>query len=1231
MDMSTNQRDLVSQLEAVTSDFSHDFDPGHGVLAFARAENLAGAVPGAVAAASPHQIVGAFLHRYPGLFGPDEMVQTLVPQRERTDELGFTHLTYQQVLPVAGTVNSETHEGPLEATRRGIEVYGSKLAAHFAPGSRLVEVQSSCQVDLTPANKITVSSADLRTAVRSAIAKAPRFRELQARAKQREETLFPLLQEPRIVLYPWLGKLIYAYATYGYHLLPEDVRPPNAAGGDHDEIAFGQMFFDAESGELFLFAPTRKDAETADVGSGKSSIPLGGPFDTRTLQIVRVDSTSTYRLRNTTKSRNIVTFDANANSAWVYPDIPSLIDAGTIPVSNDTDGDKKWDRTAASTSDADRTSSQQPEVDEHATAAELYDFYAAIGNRVGWDDGQYSAPLVPHQDINVVAHTYDDGALTSRSVNAFFDQELVSGHWVSHLAFFDGDPTGATGQTDDPSHPVWKFDYLAGSKAIVGHEYQHAVTDFSFVDGAGNPGLTYSDWLAAVHEGTSDVFGGLFSGQWWMGTDISPTGRIFRNLAFPRDTAAADPSKFDHFDDRNNITGSGARYFRGDILAHAAYLMAQGGIHQRASRTPALIPVKGLGNETLSGLDVYKAARIIYRAYTHYLSNIGASTGLPANDENVFRTIRNGCVSAAIDLYGAGSSEHKTTVLAWYAVGLQPTATAYGADVTFVTWGADWWMSRPYVGLSSPDWSSRDLFINNGGTSEWNALINVIDNGTPTDYENKVYCRVRNVGTANARNVQVSFEYTKVTSGGATWLPMTDKDGNIQTLNLGDLAAGAMNFADSAQDTPPASAMVKWWIPPLESGETVDHYCIRATVFSIDDVNPTNNTVQSNIAYAPYVPGQNFRMGFLAANDSRELLPIDVRITHTLPAGWKAGLIEQLAGQVLKPGESRRIHLSVDAADGDTVLRDPFDGRVVVAADGHGTATGVLTDGRLADGSLTARMSLLAADGGHLSGTFAGTLDVHTWKLDGHPWARSSPPRESPERPRCTSPAACGPTGGCTSPSTPADRRSVASRSRSRCLLRRGPASSSCRRPTPPSSRSRSTTRLTPTTRDTCWSRSPWPTRPCARSTSAACWSNSPSDARSPASRLGSCCAASRPVRPGTAKRLKETQHRRGAAVGMADAPLADPGGAAALRDRVSGLAHAIRGCGDHFVEDVRRSGGGRGDQGIEGRDPGVQHRLVPPTCTSAVGDPVHHRREHQHRCVAIEVHQAVDAWRGGQ
>ncbi len=994
MDITSGQRNLLQQLESVTENLDSEWDAARGVLSYLRADTLSAAMPGVAADPSPVAQLRAFLTRFPGLFGADDLLYTLRPERERRDQLGFTHQTYQQVIPREGGNKSQTHDESETLTadrakavqRGGIEVYGAKLAAHFGPTGALVEVQSSCQVDLTPQNKIDVTADALRASVRAGIAKAPGFRELQAEAKRREETLFPLMQEPRIVLYPWRGRMIYAWATYGYGMVTADDHGIAVRGdgngdrdrddGNRDEIAFGQMFFDAESGEMFLFAPTRKGAEVADVGSGSGTLPLGGPYGSRTLQVVRVDGGSTYRLRNTTRSRDIITFDANANSSWVYPSIPSQIESGTIPVSEDTDGDKTWNRVAASTSNADRTSSQQPEVDEHATVADLYDFYAALGGRIGWDDGQFSAPLVPDQNLNVVAHTYDGSAGTSRSVNAFFDKELVNGHWVSHLAFFDGDPTGASGWVS--------YDYLAGSKAIVGHEYQHAVTDFSFVDGAGNPGLTYTDWLAAVHEGTSDVFGGLYSGQWWMGTDISPTGQVFRNLAFPRDSAAADPSKFDHWDDRNNQTGSGARYFRGDILAHAAYLMAQGGIHQRASRSPALIPVKGLGNRTVGGRQVYAAAQIWYRALTHYVSNIGAATGIPANDESVFRTIRNGCASAAIDLFGVGSTEHKTTVLAWYAVGLQPTGTPYGADVTFATWGADWWMSRPYVGLSSPDWSSRDLFINNGGTSEWNALINVMDGGSPTQFENTVYCRVRNVGTATARNVQVSFEYTKITSGGSGWLPMTDAAGNIQTLNLGDLAAGASNFGDADQNTPPSAAAVKWWIPPLESGETVDHFCVRATVFSIDDVNPTNNSVQSNIAYAPYSPAEGFRLGFMLSNEGRELLPVDVRIAHSLPRGWKAELIEQVAGSVLKPGETRRVHVQLHMPQGEAVLREPFDGSVLgTAGDGRGTFDGLLSDGRFGADGFTARLALRTHDGANLTGTFAGSLDVNTWRFEG--------------------------------------------------------------------------------------------------------------------------------------------------------------------------------------------------------------------------------------------------------
>lgn len=961
------QQELLLQLENTQTDFSSDWDTVRGGLAFARAYDLeTGRDPAATQGDDNARMarVSNFLERYGSLFGVPAGMRALRLLRTRRDTLGFTHLQFQQ------------HYGSGNDTpaSRAIEVYGSKLAAHFAADGRMVEVQSSCYSDPAPVNTRKVKPEQLGAAVLKSIQRLEGYKELAARMKRQEENLFPLMQAPRLVIYPWHERMLFTWATHGYALLPKDQQEDKADA--RDIIAFGQMFFDAETGDLFLFAPTRKGAENPTTGSGLGTLPLGGPFTSRALQIVRQDMTNTYRLKNTTKGRPIVTFDANANSAWVYPNIPSLLDAGTIPVSEDTDGNFNWSRTAANTTDAERTASQQPETDEHATVSDIYDWYAAIGGRVGWDDNGFTGPLVPNQTLNVVSHTFDDNAGTSRSINAFFDSGLVSGHWVAHLAFFDGDPTAT-----EP------YDYLAGSKGIVAHEYQHAVTDFSFVDGMGNPGLTYSDWLAAVHEGLSDVFGGLYGGDWWMGREISSTGLIFRNLAFPRDTTCFDDSKFDHWDDRNNITGSFARYFRGDILAHAAYLMAQGGVHQRASRTPALIPVRGMGSETAGGRSVYKAARVYYRAVAEYLSNIGALTGIPANDENVFRTIRNGCVSAAIDLYGSGSLEHKTTVLAWYAVGLHPVGSNYGADCTFLTWGADWWFSKPYVGVSSPDWSSRDLFINNGGASEWNAQVNVLDSGgNPTQFENDVYFRVRNVGTSAANNVQVQFEYTKISAGGATWLPMTDKDGNIQSLNIGALAPGQSNFPDAGQDSPPATARVKWWIPPLEVGETVDHFCLRARVFSISDVNPHNSEVQSNIAYTAFVPGMMARFGFLVSNDRRQSLPLELVLSHTLPRDWKLRFLDPVQGLVLKPGETRRLHVSIDTpARAGSALEAPFDGRLrgVLSDPAIGPADGLLTQGRLNGTQLEAIVALTAADGTHVTGKFAGTLDVTSAHVDG--------------------------------------------------------------------------------------------------------------------------------------------------------------------------------------------------------------------------------------------------------
>jgi hypothetical protein len=546
---------------------------------------------------------------------------------------------------------------------------------------------------------------------------------------------------------------------------------------------------------------------------------------------------------------------------------------------------------------------------------------------------------------------------------------LSGGNWVYWLQFFDGDVT--------------TYDYLSGSKFIVGHEYQHAVTDFTYEDGGGDPGLDYTtSWNGAVHEGLSDVFGGLFSDDWRPGRDISPAGRIFRNLAYPRDTTPFSPSNLDHFADRNVNTG---RYQRGDVLAHTAYLMAAGGVHQRAARTPVHIPVQSLGRQQLGAVDVSVASRIWYRAIAWYFSTHGALTGIPTEDENMFRTIRNGCVSAAIDYFGSKSLQHLTTVLAFYATGLHPAGTSYGADVGFLRWGIDWAQSRPYVGLASPDWSSRDLFINNGGTSEWNALVNVLDSaGNPTQFENTIYCRVRNLGDTAASNVQVVFEYAKVGTANVTWQPVTNAAGVPQVLALGTLGAGQVSFPESAQNTPPAVASVKWWVPPIGALENVHHYCLRARVTSSNDVNPFNNEVQSNVAYAAYVPS-GIVMSFMAANLTEE--PMQARIdTHaTLPEGWVVRLDtdEQLS---LEPGEEREVKLIVIPAPGeDTVLNPPFDSYVEGKLDGwvSGEFRGLLTETQTSGDQLEGLLSATIDDVIVAHGRFTGLIDRKTGQIKG--------------------------------------------------------------------------------------------------------------------------------------------------------------------------------------------------------------------------------------------------------
>jgi Zn-dependent metalloprotease len=551
------QEALLAAISSAFAGVNVHWDEEHGVASSLRGPLVSGAISNADA------VFRKFLDDYAELFGPPDLTSNLHLLRDRTDEIQMRHLEYQM-----------THPAPTGSANPGqeLEVWGAKVAAHFNAAGRLVEVQSSCWHEIQEPASPTMDVKALRENLFHAAETAPGFVSLAARMREFGEDSFPVMQQPRLALHPWKGGFRWCWITYAY--VPMDVEEPGGQPTGRTALDLAHVFVDARTGELFLATPTRMSAEVADTGSGVGSTPLGGPFTTRSLKIVRESNTNTYRLRDTTHARDIVTYDAAASASFSDSyEIADGIRNATLPKSEDTDGNKTWSTTAATTQDADRTASQQPEVDAHFHVGKIYEWYHALaGSRAGWDDGEYSNPPVPAgQAVSVLTHAYDDSAATSRSVNAYFNNALRLGNWYAFLAFFDGNPTQASGMN------ARGFDYMSGSKWVVAHEYQHGITTFSFKDYMGNPGLSKWDWLGAVHEGLSDVFGCLCSENWVPGPEFSNAGLVLRNLAYPRDANSwsnmpgplpngLNNHNRDHFADRNLGSGFFEEYDRGTIL-----------------------------------------------------------------------------------------------------------------------------------------------------------------------------------------------------------------------------------------------------------------------------------------------------------------------------------------------------------------------------------------------------------------------------------------------------------------------------------------------------------------------------------------------------------------------------------------------------------------------------------------------------------------------------------------
>jgi hypothetical protein len=879
-------------------------------------------------------------------------------------------------------------------------VYWSKLAAHFGADGTLAAVESSCWPDVRVAATPRIGPKSLSLILRKAAAQAPGFEGLERRMRGRKGHAFPMMQSPRLVIYPWEGRFRLAWTAYAFSTIKGE--DPTGAEGSTLDLKFGQVFVDASTGELFLFSPAAM--HVAGAGSAVTPVvPVGGPYAVRNLNVNQVGSSGDYELRDTTHAREIITFDMGCNAA-IWTDGPYIAQAlkdGAAPISTNTGG-TSWTTALTNPPSTTRTDSQQPEVDAHFFCGEAYEWYEALGAapRAGWDDNKFVGKVETNMPVRVLTHVpkYDGGVPTCQSAYSRFDVQPVptpagSLLLVPFLVLCDGDP--ALTWSGSPGMANRSIDFLAGSKMLVGHEYQHCITMFSFNHG-GNPGIGYSGWTAAVHEGLSDVFGCLFSETWAMGPDISKAGLVIRNLAYPRDPWAwenlAKPypqglghSNKDHFADKglsNPPVLLKDAYDHGTILAHCAYLMGGGGVHERLARSPALIPVQSMGFETVSGKTVLRAGRIWYVGLKDYSATL-------ANDEGSFRVLRQACVNAAIQLYGVGTVEHRTTELAFYAVGLQPPGTSYGADVTFLRWGWDWRHSRPYLGgiyANSPDWASLDLFINNGGgPSGWTA---VIDPGTlASPPENQVYCRVRNVGDLDAAGVTVEFWYAKISAVPGPWTQVTDKNGVAQKLTIGALGAGQMTFGDTQvdQDAPPGSAMIKWYIPPLAPSEVVNHFCLKAVVTSTNDVNAHNDEVQSNIAYLRYLPSKSNPLRFWNEEILRYPGPFETVMDIALPHRWHVHGPTPDPAPAGPEGHAMALRIEMPR-DARGRIEAPFDGRVVGRLSGplsggvHGGLTGVVGEPERLGGRIA-----LALEGlGTVLGGFSGRLDPYTGAVRGH-------------------------------------------------------------------------------------------------------------------------------------------------------------------------------------------------------------------------------------------------------
>jgi Zn-dependent metalloprotease len=830
---------------------------------------------------------------------------------------------------------------------KGLPVYGATVLAFANEERGVYRVQSSFWREVKVTAEQELDEEDLQKRLYERLYRDPAASKFEATWKEEGKQdpwvtdHFPLVSRPVLYLHPEPEGFHPTYHVWAYQTtewLGVDGKPRRT-------IERVELMFDAATGKVLWEEPVREGmAYTDTIGDGLSTLQDGNDnYLVRPLSIVQEDGGNHF-LINRNHTPHIITHNAGGTDAGLENKLK-----------NDTDisenADTHWNQTTASINDADREDAQQPEVDAHFHAEEAWNFYHNLGWD-GFDDGGWG----DHCPLRMVAHIGIDA-------NACFDKysewdvNLGSNKYYGYLAFYDGLARGGN----------LYCDFMAGDPVVFGHEYQHAITFFGAAKANGDPGHLYgNDWLGAIREAFSDSLGCLRSGLWicplfWK-NGVLRSGQPFRRIEYPRSTDTDDGAWYcDHYDDRD---AGKSKYFNSTILSHIAYLVGQGGIHERATRDAELIPVVSVGRE--------RTAEIFIHALTEYYGTIPTNMAGPTLIE-AGRLL----LDAAEEVSGSDRScEYVMMRRALYAVGLYPYDDAYnkqvyGGEACMLRWTISWRYSRPYLGFPALWYKSPDLFINNNGSPEYDAVVG---------QENKLFARVRNIGDQDLINVRVRFLYRRCGSNlpadMTAWMPCQNMAGVDCVLDIPLLPAGDMNFTDP--NNPPADQGVDWYLAPAVVTEDVNHFCVRSVIecTASNNDNDCPNYVQSNIQHLTADEVDKLGVSMVVQSWRDEPALLDLRVEHTLPRdfGLKYAGKEPLEKIMLRYGEEHVLKWHISVPDPiPSQLLPPFEGRVLAKV--YGEISGPF-EGELSEVQVTRKFTDRAGrvTGIRLEGVISGCI-----------------------------------------------------------------------------------------------------------------------------------------------------------------------------------------------------------------------------------------------------------------